>query len=685
MLTQIFIKDDSCQPEYTKIAAHSFGFQTDGYNPTGTSILYTGGNVNITLDYGLSTWSANVYDYGMVYIAGTLNSDMYSNGNAMGIALPINLVADDVVTISGDVYYNYAEAYINAGYDVNFVLGVYYFNCEDLKEKTAAPLYTFIPVSTTSFIGGETNKVCFAADVKLGSNFDIHDTRIVVGCNVFVTCPGTCEQVHADANVATVSYTLDIQRPCKAEIDNFIIRNCCEPIITELVHIPGLVVGDFHVDDEGNCWEVIEASTDVTNFTRNFTDTYASCVECQAANPCPLNLKISSCCVPGTEFVTGSLPGLNVGDTFVDNYGLCWTVDSETSGPISEESITVASIITGTCLTCKIENPCPNFYDVKSCCTSIYGVIAVPDVLNIGDSFVDAQGQCWNVGEAVEALPTIYGIEVVTVYPYQGDNVTPTACDLCKTANPCPTEYFITIRGCCDPERIEVAQIPAAYMIFNEGLIFNDWWGVCWEVMSFSTTGVETYPIWDWTGGLKPEFGQYKDCRDCTCANSNCKCKTFYEVRNCETDVISIFKMQPNLTIGQFYINQLDKVCYEVLGYGYPAFNESPVAFNPETQWPDFYTCDECTIGTPAYKVVELQPCCGEPNVNVGLYGPWVNGIGTTQAVVTHDNMTGAYTGTFCYTLVGLSTAPVSVIAWNTSSSYAFPDCPTCTQKYSCS
>ena len=671
MLTQIFIKpQESCQPEYTKIATHSFGCFADFQSLAGTNALYFGGDYigGAQLESGL-VWSATNYNYSQDYIGGNLNFTIEER--AAGIPLPINLVSEDKVTLSGTAYYPYASDWLASGYtSVNLIVGVYYFNCSASKIQTK--LYTFIPVTLTEF--NEDNTACFSAEVTLGSNFDVHDTRFVLGFNTYVTGSGTDMDV---PRWITTSYTLDIERPCKAVKDNFIIRNCCAPVITELVHIPGLVVGDFHVDDEGNCWEVIEASTDVTNFTRNFVDNYTSCVECQAANPCPANLKISSCCVQGQEFVTGSLPGLTVGDTFVDNYGLCWTVEDETSFPISEESITVDTIIEGTCITCKTENPCPNFYSVKSCCAIISGIIALPDVLNVGDAFVDTNGICWFVqGTNIQTLPTMYGIVVDTIYP-AGETDT---CLDCTTANTCPIEYFITIRGCCDPERVEVAQVPAQYMFFQEGTIFQDWWNVCWEVMSFSTTGVETYPIWPWTTG-KVDITTFKTCNDCVKYTG--KCKTFYEVRNCNTDEISIFKMQPNLTIGLFYINQLDKTCYEVLGYGYPAFNESPVAFNPEMQWPEFTTCEECIIGTPAQKVVELQPCCGGPNIIAQINGPWINGIGTVQMVSLQPAIGPIFAISSCYTLIGLSTDAPTYLG-GTNSGWAYADCTACTTQYPC-
>jgi hypothetical protein len=621
MLTQIFIKpqDSGCQPEYTKIASHSFGFQPSGLPIAGGLPpkigLHTGGTINITVDYDYPTWAADVRNFRMPYIAGNITDLVYSQISATGIPIPINLVRDDVVTISGNAYVNNLETYLDFGYDVNLVVGVYYFNCKEvsLEFGSAAPVFTFMPVSTIPFTDPRKSEVCFEASVKLGSNFDVHDTRLLVGYNIFATCPGgpeECEEPFIDANVATVSYTLDIQRPCKAVSTSFIIKNCCEGSITELVNIPGLVVGNFHVDNEGNCWEVIDTSTDVTNFTRTFVDNYTTCLECQDANQCPLNLRISSCCVVGQEFVTGSLPGLNVGDTFVDNYGLCWTVEGETGGPISEESITVDTIIMGDCEACTTANPCPNFYRVSSCCAPIRGTIAVPDVLNTGDSFVDTNGICWNVEGEIDQLPTIYGIVVDTIYPSSEAG----SCADCIAANPCPTEYFITIKSCCDNDRVEVAQVPANYMIFDEGIVFSDYWGICWEVLSFNTTGIATFEIWPWTALPFPKIETYKECRECL---ENNGCNGVYNIKDCQTDIVYnnvLLVSQGPPSIGGFYIGGIsdgpfDEInsCFEVLSLGYPTYPSSNKAGLKDGP---FATCPECELLLYTTKTLEFSQCC---------------------------------------------------------------------------
>jgi hypothetical protein len=678
MLTQIFIKGDGCQPEYTKIASHSFGFTGDFFR--GAQVidqLFFAGDYDPVNGTEYPVWSATKYNFPQNYTAGSLN--LSADEKSAGIVLPINLVPDDKITLSGTAYYPYYQDWINSGFtSVTLIVGVYYFNCSDENPK----LFTFIPVTLTDF--DEFGTACFNAEVTLDSSFDFHKTRIVIGYNTYATgdavTPGS-------PTILTVSHTLDIERPCKAVNTSFIIKNCCEGSITELVNIPGLVVGDFHVDNEGNCWEVIDTSTDVTNFTRTFEDNYATCLECQDANPCPLNLIISSCCVQGIEYVTGSLPGLVVGDTFVDNHGLCWTVAEETGAPISEESITVDTIIMGDCEACKLANPCPYFYGVQSCCAGIGGIIAVPNLLNEGDAFVDTNGICWRVTKVdTGQLPTIYGIEVDTVYPYQGEGVEPTSCDLCIAANPCPEEYFITIKSCCDNDRVEVAQVPAEFMLFNENTVFNDYWGICWEVLSFNTTGIATFEIWPWNSLPNPNFPGYQDCRQCL---ENTGCNGAYNIKDCQTDIVYnnvVLDTDGPPSIGGFYVGiilgSFGEIlsCFEVLSLGYPTYPGSGKGFLKEGP---FATCPECELLLDTTKTLEFSQCCGGPNIIVQYTGSWYTGFGGTAMIPLSEFPEGPYTPT-CVTLVGFSTAtPTLYNQQNATANYG--SCIDCTNQFPCS
>ena len=648
MSTQIFINPNTCKPEFTKIAGHSFSFTPNFLRP----VLFSGGTIA-----GQSIWSVTTYDYSNVGFAPTI---LEADKNA-GIPLPINLVPDDIVTISGTAYFNNVQAYIDENFDVNLVLGVYYFGCR----SNDATGFTFIPIESFAF--KTNNSLCFETSVTLGSSFDIHDTRFLVGFNIGANClgPGDCiDPIVIDVDTATVSYTFDIERPCAVGISNFIIRNCCEPIITELVNIAGLTVGSFHVDDEGNCWEVISTSNDVTNFTRNFVDIYTSCVECQTANPCPDNLKIQSCCILGEEFVSGSLPGLDVGDTFVDNNGLCWYVSDTTGGPISEESITVDTEIIGDCAVCTDTYPCPSFWYIESCCSGLREIIATSVLLDLGDSFVDTNGICWSVIQGALQLPTNYNIVVDTVYsvtpvPFQ-DN-----CEQCIFYNPCPIEYFITIRACCDPARVEVVSVPSNYMSFSEGTIFNDQYNLCWEVMSYSTTGIETYSI-----DFSHLISIYRDCKTCTSGGGRKPvCVSLYQVRDCNTDTIYTARVvNALLTVGSYYSGTvlpefgLSFVsCFEILGYGYPAVDPLEVFIE---SLDEYATCEECN-GPVFTGYLLLTICCTDQTIVVEASGPIIT-EGIVGSFPLYNSVQPELNGTFCCT-VGVYTIPPTPTVWSTS------------------
>lgn len=293
--------------------------------------------------------------------------------------------------------------------------------------------------------------------------------------------------------------------------------------------------------------------------------------------------------------------------------------------------------------------------------------------MNAGDSFVDTNGICWAVIQKTNILPTNYDIVVDTVY-----SMTPTPfldnCEQCIFYNPCPLEYFLTVRACCDNDRVEVISVPSQYMSFNEGTIFSDPYNLCWEVMSYSTTGVETYSInWDFF------FSGYPTCDSCISAKGKPLCTLLWEVRDCATDLVYTVSSNASpavtVTIGSFYVGSIgfgEQKCFEVLGYGYPASGISGQLYVSI----EFGDCEECTIALPGTKVVELQPCCGGPNVIIETTVGFSGGIGAAYIFSLNgiDKQ--------CYTLVGYSVSSPSFI--NPPNSGGAGDCSICIQKYKC-
>jgi hypothetical protein len=651
-----------CRPEYTKIASHSHNIVAGSIE--GELKMLFGGTPEST-DFGTyPIWSMPIYKYKFPFATPFIKA----SEKALGIPCPINLIQNDILTISGTAFFNNIGPYNDFGYTSSFLICVSVFDCSKSVDGNYES-FTVIPVQTYLF--EKDGSVCFSASIKLSSNYDYHTTRFLIGASATAVCPtNDCTPPQdISANIVAVTYTLDVERPCFTPLDNYIIKNCCEPLITELVHAPNyLTVGAVYVDDEGNCWEVMSESKDVTNFTRNFVNTYDTCVKCQQENGCPSNLIIKSCCVPGEEYVTGSLPGLAVGDTFVDNNGLCWFVESETGAPISEESITVSSIIMGNCDTCLSSNPCPNLYKVESCCGKVRAVISTTTVLNDLDAFVDQNGICWQYIGLAGQLPTNYDIDVVTVYPGDsgsGNN----GCNDCITVNPCPEDYFLTIRSCCDPDRVEIINVPANSMNFGEGVIISDTWKLCWEVMAISTTGTATYDFWDWNNNpFVPAFG---DCFNCIANVSNYDCLGSYQVINCNTNETFV-AITPFLipVLGQWYIDGKNGQCYQVTGYGYPLFDE-PVKF-VMFDGSVFTSCEDCILRSSNPKVVSLINCCDNTPVVATVNQPFQLGTGYTYYL--YEPNQDFYS---CYTLVGLNTVDTPTQFFEIQGQYV--DCTQCT------
>jgi hypothetical protein len=636
-VTVEILDSQKCSPEIFKIVNHSFYMDSNLDEP---SVLFYGALFKPPMSIWSSTKYNQIDEFNPLVVRPQIPS---------GIPIPTNLFNGDVITINGSAYIDKLLELNDLKYRVQFVYGIFSFDCSDTN--VFIPSYTFMPIKYLPVDqegGNFDGKICFNNKITLSSKYDVHTTRLYLGFAFEIICEdglGECE-VLLEKPTATVSYTLDVTRPCEIlSTGCFIIRNCCEPTVTELVNSPGLQVGSFHVDTEANCWEVISESNDVTNFTRTFLNNYESCAKCQDEYACPQNLVIESCCVQGTEFVTGSLPGLALGDVFVDNNSLCWRVVGETGAPLSEESITVVSIIPDAeCGDCTTLNPCPTMYFIESCCSKYAEVIASTTSLNIDDAFVDNFGICWRVMDKdLDQLPTNYNIDVVTIYPGGGPVV---SCEVCTTANPCPPFYYLTVRLCCDLNRVEVIQILSEFMAFTEGSILRDLFGLCWEVMSYSTTGLPTFIYYD----NKP-FEKFETCLACLQGGKGGFCFNAYEVQDCNGIIFQVIVGSPpevDVNVGSFYYDEITQKCYTVLGY---ADNLSPSYFNLQFTSPGAPTCEICILASPVPKIVDLQNCC-DSNIITGYVTGSFNLMGGIYAL--YDVLNLEYG---CYTLLGLSTS----------------------------
>lgn len=667
MSTQIYIAgsttDTTCKPEFTKIAAHSFAVNLDNIIDTGSSLFF-GGLPDNDGGFGAPIWSSEIYNYKYSFATPGIKF----SEKQMAISLPNNLIKKDVLTISGTAYFNNFDIYLESGYECYFTLAVSNLNCGKMSEGMH-PSYTLIAPTTFTFEKGGT--LCFSTSIELNQNYDYHDVKLITGFTGSVVCisgDGNCvPPIPGNKDVVTVSYSFDVERPCFVPTSNFIIKNCCEPLITELVNAPGLIVGNTYLDDEGNCWEVISESQDVTNFTRNFIQDYKNCQLCQNNNGCPNNLIIESCCVPGIEYVTGSLPGLNVGDTFLDNNGLCWSVTGETGGPISEESITVASIVSGDCEVCTNTNPCPTFYKVSSCCGKGTEIIASTTTMYVNESFVDQDGRCWGVGDVnVQTLPTNYNIDVVTVYPYDGVNP---ACDACIADNTCPTEYFLTIRSCCDTDRVEVINVPAEHLNVSEGDVMMDPFKTCWEVMAINVTGIATYNFCEWDVTFVPVF---ENCSECINKTEG-ECRVLYNAIDCDGNTtLLVTPYSPSYVFGNYFYDKKSQKCLQLTGYGYPPAVGPYVYINAYfSNENGSISCDECILQAPIAKVVNLYDCCNNTTIVAIVDAPFQAGSGYSYYLYEPGQ---GFSN--CYQLIGLNTVDSPAYTFQIYGQYV--DCTEC-------
>lgn len=653
----------TCTTEFIKIAAHSFFMvaQND------TNKLFYGFFVNSTIP----VWSGYIYNYNNAQTPFIRRPDI-----ATTIPIPTNLFQGDTVILRGSAYIeNFLELTQN-NYKVQFASGIFSIDCRN--PSVNIPSYTFMPVSiidVTEELGNFDGKVCFENKIDLTSVYDARRTRLLVGFAFFITCnegPGSCGALTSSPN-STVSYTLDIERPCQIATTNcFIIKNCCEPTVTELVNLPNAVIGSFLSDSAGNCWEVISESFDVTNYTRDFNFNYTSCSACITANPCPENFVITSCCVMGYELVSASLPGLNVGTTFVDDNGLCWYVDNTSGAPVSEESITVSSIIVGDCDDCILANPCPTMYYIQSCCNEFAEVIPSLVSMEIDDVFVDNFGVCWQViDKDLLQLPTNYNINVVTVYPGGGPSI---PCIECTTVNPCPPYYYLTVRHCCDPFRVEVIEIPSFLMIFEEGSIFGDPFGQCWEIMSYSTIGTPTYFYL-----LPAKPNKFKDCNFCIKKAGGCI--NTYEVMDCNGTVFTalVYYSTEFVTIifGNYYFDDDSGNCYQIIGYADTVNPSTSLKISITT--PGQINCATCLNPVMPFTTVWTL---GDPNTIILPYLPLGTYSGTIDwgdgniEVNSYANRTHSYATAGAYTVVITG----DCIGWNFSNPPAPGDFPSTSQ-----
>jgi len=295
-----------------------------------------------------------------------------------------------------------------------------------------------------------------------------------------------------------MSTRIEIKEECAPSI-NLLIQNCCDPLIQEIISFatPGLPpIGSF-VDDEGNCWSLLGTTTDPINSIRIVSDTYGSCVICLANNPCPINLVVDSCCANFETIFSGSLPGVGVGDTFLDTFGFCWNVSDTTPAPINGIISVASSYPAEDCTTCLGDNICPDIYSIRSCCKNIcdnllslylYTTLEQLGGGTPGETFVDQFGFCWGIGLVPEINFTLLtGSFIQYDSPYVD-------CEVClDNNNACTTNVSYTIQNCLTLET-EVVQYQFGLQVDYSFLISftTDFTPRCYKIISWDLTSLPT-------------------------------------------------------------------------------------------------------------------------------------------------------------------------------------------------
>jgi len=499
--------------------------------------------------------------------------------NNAGVPLPIDLFPNDIVTLCGTAYREYTGGEVVS--NPTLTTNLSYFNCSNLGGPGERGI---IPTNTVFFSEGfpdqSGNYYCFSTTHVLSQTLPACDTLFLVALGLDNTPNDSA------TFLLKFSYTLSVQRNCSLvnTSPNMILKLCCEPIVQEIVYNPSISVGDFFVDDEGNCWQAYANTSLPITGLRTVTTSYETCADCMFENECPENLIVEACCGQQTQIFTGALPGVAVGDTFVDTYGFCWQVVGTAPSPITN-LIYVDTVYTETDCgdeTCTNDNVCPDVVEISSCCTKLR-LFTTLNLLGggvaIGDTFVDTFGYCWTISDT--------GDFVFVNGPFiQAASISAGNCETCIHDDPCPEDdLFYVFQKCCTGE-IEVASKPFGFYIGQTLALNTDidpGIRVCWEVISWSLTGPATMTI-DSYGG------SYNDCKNCLLEN---QCEILlYEVSHCCNTLANQYVYAPAyLSAGNIIVDTLGR-CWEIVS---TTFSAATIIYNFD--YPDI--CERCTIDFP--------------------------------------------------------------------------------------
>jgi hypothetical protein len=564
----------------------------------------------------------------------------------LGVPSPVNIRYGDEIRLCGSAYLTTdTETPSGGGY---FLIGLYSYKCSDYVEKGIGKggIILNTVVNPTPFQWNPNLLTCFDITHVLTEYLDACDVHYVVGMD-FVGINGQW----SGKTLGKFSYTLNYTRDCTIPNGEFyLLRNCCEPAYTEIVLGVSLTIGSFWSDAEGNCWEIESLTVSSPNSYRTLVNNYTDCADCIDSNTCPDNFILSNCCLDGEEYVAGAV-GLVLGDTFVDDNGFCWDVVTGTSLPITAPSIMIGTSGYTSCSGCTGVNECPLVYYVEPCCTTLspeYIPIPASTGVNAGEYWVDSDGLCWKIGTTSTSLPTNYSITLVS--EILGTSL---VCDDIVDDCYCPETIFVTLRECCDPSHVIIAEM---LYVPPTKTTFSDDNGVCWEVLGWDVTGPENW------GVVVRAVNLYDSCGECLADGNVCELDYYLFETCCDTGFEATGVTYGNYDIGKTYVDGQGN-CFSPVS----ATTLTPTLYIPNT--PIFDSCQSC-LSANTCQWVEIQDCCLVlPNEVVLLTSNDLNGTFYDSA---SDN---------CWEFFSASTGPATAVLGTIT---PYLDCGPCTTAHAC-
>jgi hypothetical protein len=559
--------NNSCITDTSLIGAA--GLQTSGIE-SGEYPLFCGSERS---GWTNGAWDATVGTAFPGFVTSVKNINLNS-----GITLSADLFPGDIIKFSGTSYINYRFQPVDL---TKLSVGLVFATCDNIRNNDGnIPLSTIITTQNFDYTypsNDQNGYLCFLIEHRVTQTF-------LAGETVFYAVFG-CDNKAETLVIPSVSFSLGTVRNC-GEVDltpNMELQLCCDSSIVDIVYDTTLTVGDFFVDNEGNCWEAQAKTAAQVTSVRTVTTKYTSCEECISFNECPDNIIVESCCFMGAETFTASLPGVSVGDVFVDTYGFCWTASDETSGPITGMVIVDTNYGPTVCEDCLVINTCPEIITLQPCCeyigeteilttATLFGYTPVE-----GEVVVDTFGNCYTVLLGYTGSISAPFIQFGTSYGVGLEN-----CKMCTTVNACSQPLYYNVINCCtgDTEVIVIDTLIAPETVIVISTTTSPTFPQCWKVVSFSNTGTATIV-------LDTFVDSSENCDKCV---KNYGCITYYEVADC-CDIVpnGVMLLPDNYDLTLVYRDDTG-TCWSIVG---PTVGPATVVWNGNNR----ESCSECACG----------------------------------------------------------------------------------------